>query len=106
MKKTLTVLSFQHERELRAFTSLLGHQFMESLLDHGKKVAPLPMPKKMSQDDREALGKYIPISLDSLIERIYLSPLSQYWHIDLVKSICKKYNIHKEIVKSELYSLH
>src|SRR5918912_1195284 len=26
-------LSFQHERELRAFTSLLGHQFMETLLD-------------------------------------------------------------------------
>ena len=52
-------LSFQHENELRAFTSLLGLRFMESLLDHGKKVAPLPMPKKMSQDDREALGKYI-----------------------------------------------
>jgi hypothetical protein len=99
-------LSFQHERELRAFTSLLGHQFMESLLDQGEKVAPLHMPQRISQDDLEVLGKYIPIRLDSLIERIYLSPLSQDWHIDLVNSICKKYDINKEIVKSELYSLH
>jgi hypothetical protein len=99
-------LSFQHERELRAFTSLLGYQFMKSLLDQGEKVAPLHMPKRINQSDEKAPGKYLHISLDSLIERIYLSPLSQYWHIDLVKSICKKYNIHKEIVKSELYSLH
>jgi hypothetical protein len=79
---------------------------MESLLDQSKKVTPLPMPQRISQADQEAPGKYIPIKLDSLIERIYLSPLSQDWHIDLVKSIAKKYGINKEIVKFELYSLH
>jgi hypothetical protein len=99
-------LSFQHERELRAFTSLLGHQFMESLLDQSKRVTPLHMPQRISQADQGARGKYISISLDSLIERIYLSPSSQDWHIDLVKSIAKKYNINKEIVRSGLYSLY
>jgi Protein of unknown function (DUF2971) len=99
-------LSFQHERELRAFTSLLGHRFMESLLDQNKKATRLHWPEKISKYDQEAYGKYIPIKLDSLIERIYLSPSSQDWHIDLVKSITKKYNINKEIIKSKLYSLH
>jgi hypothetical protein len=99
-------LSFQHENELRAFTSVLGHRFMESLLDQSKKVTRLHWPEKISQYDREAYGKYVPIKLDLLIERIYLSPSSQDWHIDLVKSIAKKYNINKEIIKSKLYSLH
>ena len=99
-------LSFQHENEIRAFTSLLGDQFMEGLLDQSKKVTRLHWPEKISEHDQEAHGKYIPVRLDSLIERVYLSPLSQDWDIDLVKSIAKKYNINKEIVRSELYSLH
>jgi hypothetical protein len=99
-------LSFQHERELRAFTSLLGRQFMESLLDQSKRITPLPMTQEITQADRETTGKYIRISLDSLIERIYLSPLSEDWHIDLVKSIARKHGINKKIVRSELYSLY
>ena len=99
-------LSFQHERELRAFTSLLGRQFMGSLLDQSKRITPLPMTQEITQADRETTGKYIRISLDSLIERIYLSPLSEDWHIDLVKSIARKHGINKKIVRSGLYSLY
>jgi hypothetical protein len=79
---------------------------MESLLDQSKRVTPLPTPQQMTQDERQATGKYIRISLDSLIERIYLSPLSEDWHIDLVKSIARKHGINKKIVRSELYSLY
>jgi hypothetical protein len=99
-------LSFQHENELRAFTSLLGYQFMDSLLDQSKRGTPLHMPQRVSQADQESSGKYIYVSLDSLIERIYVSPLAKDWHIDIVKSIAKKHNINKEIIRSGLYSLY
>jgi hypothetical protein len=88
-------LSFQHENELRAFTSLLGHRFMESLLDQSKKVTRLHWPKKQANMIEKLMANMFLLKLDLLIERIYLSPSSQDWHIDLFKSI-----------KSKLYSLH
>lgn len=62
-----------------------------SLLDQSKKVTRLHWPERIIKYDREDYGKYIPIKLDLFIERIYLSLLSQDWHIDLVNSIAKKY---------------
>lgn len=64
------------------------------------------MTQEITQADGEATGKYIRISLDSFIERIYLSPLSEDWHIDLVKSISGKHGINEKIVRSGLYSLY
>ena len=92
-------LSFQHENELRAFTSLLGHRFMESLLDQSKKVTRLHWPKKQANMIEKLKANMFLLKLDLLIERIYLSPSSQDWHIDLVKSTAKKYNVNKEIIK-------
>jgi hypothetical protein len=77
---------------------------MESLLYQSKKVTRLHWPERISKYGREDYGN-IPIKLDLFIERIYLSSSSQDWHIDLVNSIAKKYNMNKEIIKSKLYSL-
>jgi hypothetical protein len=78
---------------------------MESLLYQSKKITRLHWPERISKYGREDYGN-IPIKLDLFIERIYLSSSSQDWHIDLVNSIAKKYNMNKEIIKSKLYSLH
>ena len=78
---------------------------MESLLYQSKKVTRLHWPERISKYGREDYGN-IPIKLDLFIERIYLSPSSVDWHIDLVNSIAKKYNMNKEIIKSKVYSLH
>src|ERR671939_2213510 len=67
-------LSFQHENELRAFTSLLGHRFMESLLDQSKKVTRLHWPKKQANMIEKLMANMFLLKLDLLIERIYLSP--------------------------------
>lgn len=47
-------------------------------------------------------GIDVPIDLEMLIEKIYISPTSPDWFSDLVKSITKKYGINKDIVKSSL----
>jgi hypothetical protein len=87
---------------------LRGHHFIENLLDQSKKIVTSHEIPNIMQDDKSLLtdyGKYVSIELNSLIERIYVSPLSEDWHIDLVESIVKKYKINKQIIKSDLYSL-
>jgi hypothetical protein len=69
--------SFEHERELRALTSLRGLQFIENLLDQSKRIVASNVIPNISQGDREAHGKYVHTELDTLIERIYVSPLSE-----------------------------
>jgi hypothetical protein len=95
--------SFQHEIELRAFTSLLGYQYIENLLDWNEKIITSNEIPNISKADIETYGKYVLTELDTLIERIYVSPLSQKWHYELVKSIAEKYGINKEkIIRSDL----
>lgn len=48
-------------------------------------------------------GIYVPVSLNRLIEKIYVSPRSSEWFLDLVKSITKKYKLNKEVIPSDLY---
>ena len=65
-------------------------------IDQSKKVTHLHWPERISKYDREDYSKYIPIKLDLFIERIYLSPSSQDWHIEY----------EQRNYKSTLYSLH
>lgn len=50
-------------------------------------------------------GKYVPANLDSLIEEIYVSPITEEWITETVRSIAKKYGLNKKITQSDLYSL-
>ena len=78
-------ISFEHEKELRAV--IFDPQ------DHRKlALNPNNLP----------LGRYVPIDLDILIENIYVSPTSSDWFYKLIKSITKKYEINKDVVKSNL----
>jgi len=78
--------SFEHEKEIRAV-----------ILDVAIKDDKIDLNSiKFSH------GIYVPIDLDILIEKIYISPTSPDWFHTLVKSITKKYEIDKDVVKSNL----
>ena len=86
--------SFEHERELRAI------------------IWELPLKEKMPGDDAAPIdwtmkifdigGAYIPVDLDMLIERIFISPTAKEWFNELVQSIMNKYNVEKEVIQSSL----
>ncbi len=69
--------SFEHEQELRAIT-VDGY-----------------LPEHVD-------GKYVPVDIDRLIERIFVSPTSQSWFSELVRSVATKYDTNKEIRVSKL----
>jgi len=47
-------------------------------------------------------GIYIPVDLETLIEKIYVSPTSPNWYLDTIESIIKKFNISKDVYRSSL----
>jgi len=85
--------SFIHERELRAI------------------IVRLPYRKKKSGEEATNIdfnlepfdtGAYIPVDLETLIEKIYVSPTAAKWFSDLVKSIVSRYDLNKEVIQSSL----
>lgn len=51
-------------------------------------------------DPIKELGIYFDVDLNSLINKIYISPFAPKWFVELVKSIIKKYNISDKIVSN------
>lgn len=48
-------------------------------------------------------GIFIPVDLDIMIEKIYISPYSPGWIKDIVEGINKKFELNKEIVHSTVF---
>jgi len=88
-------ISFQHEKELRV---IINH--IPTLLKFGIKI----VDKKTIDIIIDILEEraYIPIDLEILIERIYISPASPSWILELTESVVKKYDLEKEIIQSNL----
>ena len=55
------------------------------------------------QDQDSKDGIFINVDLSTLIERIYISPYSPKWIVDIVKGINEKFGIDKEIVHSSVF---
>lgn len=95
--------SFKHENELRAAI----------FLSYTDIYRPGKIVKKKDYTTRsyifkkkKAQGRYIDVELDTLIEKIYISPLSQPWFKDTVISVAQKYEISDNLIKiSDLYKL-
>jgi hypothetical protein len=88
--------SFTHECEIRAsvcfvFKDSDGFYFVQER-DITHKFEPFVEG-----------GIYVLISLDTLIDRIFVSPKSPKWFVDLVKSVSQKYGLDKEVIQSDLY---
>ena len=47
-------------------------------------------------------GKQVRVNLDSLIDSVYISPTAQGWFAELVKSVCRRYGLHKPVIHSAL----
>ncbi len=45
-------------------------------------------------------GVFIPISIDKLIEKIYISPYASEWFVDVVKSLVEKYCVKADVTYS------
>lgn len=50
----------------------------------------------------KAYGKQVHVNLDYLIDGVYISPTAQGWFADLVKSVCRRYGLHKPVIHSAL----
>ncbi len=79
--------SFEHEKELRAIVQTFHHN-KDGTINY----------KKSRFDD----GAYIKVSLNTLIDKIYIAPTSSKWIYKLIKSTVKKYGLNKEVVQSSL----
>ncbi|WP_410510265.1 hypothetical protein RSJ42_09145 [Methanosarcina hadiensis] len=77
---------FYHENEIRALISDVAEADTVS-----------------EKEVFDEIGAYIPVDLGILIENVFVSPTSPKWFLDLVRSISKKYELDKEIVKSSLF---
>jgi len=51
---------------------------------------------------KEDFGKLIPVNLDVLIQKVYLSPTSQIWFKELVQDIMIKYDLKKKLEISNM----
>jgi hypothetical protein len=71
--------SFEHEREVRAV-----------IKDFRAK---------------DEVGKLVPIDVEILIEKVYLSPTSASWFKELVNDVMQKYNFKKPILVSDMTAL-
>jgi hypothetical protein len=80
--------SFEHEKELRIIYS----EQLNSIEDGWIKESTIT-------------GKNVKISLDKLIEKIYISPFAGEWFEKLVRNITYKYNLNVEVIKSNMYDL-
>ena len=73
--------SFEHEQEYRLTLSL----------EEGELALKVP-------------GKSVPISLTTLIEKVYVSPTAEKWVLDVVKNVVEKYSLAAPVVQSDLYA--
>lgn len=73
---TLKRTGFAHEREFRAI------------------VIPLTWPVPP--------GLRVPVDLNTLISRVYVSPAAVPWYADLVRRLCARYSLKAEVCQSDL----
>ncbi|MCO4099165.1 MAG: hypothetical protein HEQ38_07120 [Gemmatimonas sp.] len=86
-------LSFQHEHELRAVIVRTPE------VKEGEKYDP---PEYW---DRETIaeGISVPVRLDTLVERVYVSPTSPDWFADVVATVAERFEIGRDqVVRSSL----
>jgi hypothetical protein len=77
--------SFNYEHELRAVIGL-----QEQVL------------KQSKQTETVEIGIYIPVKLETLIEKVVLPPSCQVWMKELIESLLKKYEVNVDVEPSRL----
>ena len=80
--------SFEHEREVRAIIQELPNE--DNKIAVGKK--------------NQINGIKIEVDVKVLIKKIYVSPVTQDWIVELTKEVARKFGIIAPVQKSNLYS--
>lgn len=88
--------SFECERELRAL--VYAHQQTEMTLSYKGKNVSVPTIKPL-----EGNGKLVTVSLETLIEKVYVSPKSSKRFENKIKKALKQHDLNIEVIKSDLY---
>ncbi len=99
----------EYEKELRASFQKLpiknGYLYNPDLNNPARDDAENEIDYGKEVED----GIEIPVKLNKLIESIYISPYAPIWFEDVVRSLCTKYKVKKEvklsILTSRLYKL-
>jgi hypothetical protein len=96
--------SFEHERELRALAIIPPTPFSypRSLTEEEQRRLIESVPNIYEHEELLESGIYIPINLETLIERVYVPPKAEDWFRKLVETVMKKYGLEKEAVISDL----
>ena len=95
--------SFSCENELRIFVEGTDNRIECVTSEDGKQYSHRIIPQnEITSIDRDDNGIYVKVDLNDFIERIYVSPLSEDWFLDLVKAITKKYQLFQVVEKSDL----
>jgi hypothetical protein len=53
--------------------------------------------KILQKQGTNTRGIYVNVDLNTLIEKVYVSPLAEEWYVDLIKSVMEKYNLNIEV---------
>lgn len=87
----------------------------EYIPNTGKALLPFFHKRKSYEHERELraicidmnkneIGVYIPVKLDELITRVFVSPTAPSWIHKLLESVLKKFGLEKEVCQSDLSS--
>lgn len=52
--------------------------------------------------DIKEKGIYVPVNIDKLIDKIYVSPYAPEWFVDVVKSVVEKYGVEASVLHSQM----
>lgn len=83
-------MSFEHEKELRALI-----------------LNPQPTDYTTYENINmytNIMGIHAQVDLEVLIKRIFVAPTAPNWTLELIKSLVKKYELKKDVVRSDLAS--
>lgn len=99
---------FEYEKELRVITTTTFYRYDNRRLILGDATKELYKIEPFKQNRTTLLtdaGRYVPVDLEALLDKIFVAPLSEDWYVNLVKSVVSKYGISQDkVVKSNLYS--
>lgn len=82
--------AYKYEKEVRAIKT--GIFPIEERPDH----------KAVFSNEKLIPGEIVPINLNQLIDKIIISPFSNQWFYDVVKTVSKKFELNVPIEKSSL----
>jgi hypothetical protein len=61
---------------------------------------------RLDEKEREnnIRGRFVPVLLDKLIDKVYVSPTAPTWVAEVVRNVAEKYNLDVHVIQSDLYA--